>query len=244
MNVPMGEGRGRLFWGRSPSCMLSAVNHRRFVSSGAKSGMWAPVVLRFSLLFTLFAFPASSFSAAEDLSAQIEAMKSAYAASGSIVAIDRYRIVIEPRMPSPLCALPMNRDGKTAWNYYTFPLASITISLSDVEETQIAEDRVFTTANAAATYKPGDQGDAIMVVIAVVPGKQFHTLVYDREKFERLGPGPHASGEYGQAPDDTEAFGLTFSDPTAARAFEAALKDAVIQAKYSKRFQQIQKQSN
>lgn len=138
----------------------------------------------------------------------------------------------------------MNKDGKTAWAYYTFPLASITISLSDVDETQIAEDRVFTTANAAATYKPGAQGDAIMVVIAVVPGKQFHTLVYDREKFQHLGPGPHASREYGQAPDDTEAFGLTFSDPAAARAFEAALKEAVIQVKYSKRFQQIQTQTN
>lgn len=199
---------------------------------------------KFLLLLPLLVLLASSFSRGEDLSAQVEAMKNAYAASGNIVAIDRYRIVIEPRMPSPLCALPMNRDGKTAWNYYTFPLSSITVSLSDVDETQIAEDRVFTTPNAAASYKPGDQGDATMVIIAVVHGKQFHTLIYDREKFESLGPGPHAASEYGQAPDDTEAFGLTFSDPADARAFEAALKDAVIQVKYSKKIQQLQKPTN
>jgi hypothetical protein len=64
-----------------------------------------------------------------------------------------------------------------------------------------------------------------------MPGKQFHTLIYDRDRFSKLGPGPHSSREYGQAPDDTMAFGLTFHDPEAARAFELALKEAVIMAK-------------
>jgi hypothetical protein len=167
----------------------------------------------------------------QDLPTSIQAMKNSYAASGSIVVLDKSTIVIEPKMPAPLCALPKNQDGKTSWSFYTFPLASITVPLAEVDETLISEDRVFTDLNVTKTYKPGDVGDTTMVVVAVVPGKQFHTLLYDRDKFTRLGPGPHSSSEYGQAPDDTEAFALTFSDPAAARTFEIALKDAVILAR-------------
>lgn len=158
-------------------------------------------------------------------------MKVAYSSSGSIIALDGDSIVITPKMPSPICGLLMNRDGKTNWAYYTFPLASITVPLSAVDESQIADNRVFTDPNVADHYKPGDVGDATMVVISGMPGKQFHTLIYDREKFAQLGPGPHSSREYGQAPDDTIAFGLTFSDAQAAQSFEIALKEAVTLAK-------------
>ena len=168
---------------------------------------------------------------AQNISPSIQAMKSAYVGSGSIVVVSEDSIVIEPKMPSPVCALPLNKDGKTAWSFYTFPLSSITVPLSQVDETLLAEDRVFTDPEVAQKYKPGQVGDTTMVVISVVRGKRFHTLTYDREKLARLGPGPHSSAEYGQAPDDTEAFGLTFSDPAAARTFELALKDAVVAAK-------------
>jgi hypothetical protein len=168
---------------------------------------------------------------AQNLATHIETLKSSYASSGTIVVIDDHTIVIEPRMPSPLCAMPLNRDGKTIWNYYAFPLASIVVPLASVDETLISEDLVFTNPDAAKGYKPGDQGDTTMVVIAGVAGKQFHTMIYDREKLASLGPGPHSSSEYGQGPDDTAAFGLTFTDRAQARAFEMALKDAVILAK-------------
>lgn len=167
----------------------------------------------------------------QGLPSNIQAMKGAYASSGSIIALDKDTIVIEPKMPAPLCALPKNQDGKTIWSFYTFPLASITVPLAEVDETLISEDRVFTDLNVTKTYKPGDVGDATMVVVAVVPGKQFHTLLYDRDKFTRLGPGPHLTSEYGQASDNTEAFALTFSDPAAARTFALALRSAVILAK-------------
>jgi hypothetical protein len=167
----------------------------------------------------------------QGLPSNIQAMKGAYAGSGSIVVLDKGTIVIEPKMPAPLCALPKNLDGKTIWSFYTFPLASITVPLAEVDETLISEDRVFTDLNMTKTYKPGDVGDATMVVVAGVPGKQFHTLLYDRDKFTRLGPGPHSTSEYGQAPDNTEAFALTFSDPAAARTFALALRNAVLLAK-------------
>jgi hypothetical protein len=169
--------------------------------------------------------------AAQNLATHIETMKSSYASSGTIVVVDDRTIVIEPRMPSPILALPVNKDGKTSWSYYAFPLASIVVPLAAVDETLISEDLVFTNPDAAKGYKPGDQGDTTMVVIAGVPGKQFHTMIYDRDKLASLGPGPHSSAEYGQGPDDTAAFGLTFSDRAQARAFELALKDAVILAK-------------
>lgn len=158
-------------------------------------------------------------------------MKHAYAASGSIVALDDHTLLIEPNMPGPLCALPTNEGGKTTWSFYTFPLASITVPLALVDETLIGEDIVFTNPDATKGYKPGDTGDTTMVVIAGAPGKQFHTLTYDRDKLAHLGPGPHDGSAYGQAPDDTEAFGLMFSDHAAARAFETALRNAVILAK-------------
>ena len=161
-------------------------------------------------------------------------MKSAYVESGSIVAVGENSIVIQPNMPSPVCGLPLNKDGKTAWSFYTFPLASITVPLDQVDETLLAEDRVFTDPQVAQKYKPGQVGETTMVVISVIPGKRFHTLIYDREKLARLGPGPHSSKEYGQVPDDTEAFGLTFSDPAAARTFALALKEAVIAVKLEK----------
>ncbi len=168
---------------------------------------------------------------AQDISSSVQTMQSAYAASGSIVLLNRNTIVIEPHMPAPLCALPKIQDGATRWSLYTFPLSSITVPLAQVDETLIAEDRVFSNPDALRTYKPGDQGDSAMVVVAGVAGKQFHTLIYDVDKFQRLGPGPHSASEYNQAPDDTVAFGLTFSDPAAAHAFAIAFRNAVMEAK-------------
>ena len=71
---------------------------------------------------------------AQNLSSNIQLMKNAYAGSGSIVALGEDAIVIEPKMPSPVCGLPLNKDGKTAWSYYTFPLSSITVPLAQVED--------------------------------------------------------------------------------------------------------------
>jgi len=168
---------------------------------------------------------------AQNLASYFQTMKTSYAASGTIVVVDDRTILIEPRMPSPVCALPVNKGGKTTWSYYAFPLASVVLPLAAVDESLISEDLVFTNPDAQKEYKPGDSGDTTMVVIASVPGKQFHTMIYDREKLASLGPGPHSSSEYGQGPDDTEAFGLTFSDRAQAQAFEVALKDAVLLSK-------------
>jgi hypothetical protein len=174
---------------------------------------------------------AVAFCPAQDLASSIQAMKSAYAASGNMTAIDSQTILIEPRMPAPLCAVPKDADGQTTWRYYSFPLSSITLPLADVDEKLIGEDEVFTSPDAAKTYKPGQAGDTTLVIIAGIPGKEFHTLLYDRDKFIQLGPGPHASREYSQRPDDTEAFALAFSDRAAAQSFAAALKKAVLLAR-------------
>jgi hypothetical protein len=184
-------------------------------------------------LFLPLLFLSASCSAllGQDLSTDIQAMKASYAGSGSIVMLDDGTISIQPKMPAPLCAMPKNEDGKTTWLYYTFPLSSIRVPLTEVDETLILEDRVFTSLDATKAYKPGDVGDTTMIVVSSKPGKQFHTLMYDLEKFLHLGPGPHSSSDYGQAPDDTQAFGLTFADPAAAHSFEVALKEAVILAK-------------
>jgi hypothetical protein len=190
----------------------------------------APALL-YSLALSVTAATAQSVPANPGIPPNLEVMKSTYTASGNIVVLDKNTIVIEPRMPAQFCALPKNQNGQTTWSFYTFPLASITVHLSEVDETLITEDRVFSSPDATRNYKPGDVGDATMVVVAGVPGKQFHTLIYDLDKFAHLGPGPHSSKEYGQAPDETEAFGLTFSDPAAARSFAIALKNAVILAK-------------
>lgn len=155
----------------------------------------------------------------------------AYAGSGSIVAAGAGTLLIEPRMPAPLCAIPQDAGGQTTWRYYSFPLAFITLPLADVDEKLIGEDEVFTSPDAAKTYKPGQAGDTTLVIIAVIPGKQFHTLLYDRDKYMQLGPGPHAGSEYGQRPDDTEAFALAFPDRASARSFAAALKQAVLLAR-------------
>ena len=184
---------------------------------------------RFPALVCALAF--GSFSYGQDIGAQIKAMKTSYTASGSIVAVADRTLVIEPNMPGPVCALPRIEGGKTSWSYFAFPLASITVPLAMVDESSISEDRVFTDPDAAKAYKPGRVGDTTMVVVMSEPGKQFHTLMYDREKLTHLGPGVHNSKAYGQAPDDVEAFGLTFADEAAARAFVDALKNAVAMAK-------------
>jgi hypothetical protein len=169
--------------------------------------------------------------AAQNLASKIQIMKNSYAPSGNIIVVNDHTIVIEPTMPGPMCALPMNKDGKITWAYYTFPLASIEVPLASIDETLISDNLVFTDPNATKGYKPGDVGDTTMVVIAGIPGKQFHTVTYDRDKLATLGPGPHSSSAYGQAADDTEAFGLTFADRASARAFEVALRGAVLLAK-------------
>jgi hypothetical protein len=161
----------------------------------------------------------------------LQEMKSSYAASGSLLALDGRTLLIEPTMPGPVCALPKNTGGKTTWSFYSFPLSSITVPLSSIDESLIGEDVVFTGSDAKEAYKPGNVGDTTMVVIVSVPGKQFHALTYDRERLIRLGPGPHDPSAYGQEEDDVEAFGLTFADHAAARAFEAALKIAIVLSK-------------
>lgn len=168
---------------------------------------------------------------AQDLHSRMEQMKTAYTASGSIVALDGQTLVIEPNMPGPICALPREEDGKITWYRYAFPLSSITVPLTEVDESVLSEDRVFTNPDATKAYKAGDKGDTTMIVIVGMPGKTFRALVYDREKLSHLGPGPHSSSEYGQMQDQVEAFGLVFNDTAAAHDFVAALKNAVILAK-------------
>lgn len=168
---------------------------------------------------------------AQDLRSRMEQMKTAYTASGSIVVLDGQTLIIEPNMPAPICALPRQEDGKTTWYRYAFPLSSITVPLTEVDESIVSEDRVFTDPNAASAYKPGDKGETTMVVIVGMPGKKFRALLYDRDKLEHLGPGPHNSSEYGQMQDQVEAFGLVFADSAAANDFVGALKNAVMMAK-------------
>lgn len=168
---------------------------------------------------------------AQDLRSHMEQMKTAYTASGSIVVLDGQTLVIEPNMPAPICALPRQEDGKITWYRYAFPLSSITVPLTEVDESVVSEDRVFTNPEATKAYKPGDKGETTMVVIVGMPGKKFRALIYDRDKLEHLTPGPHSSSEYGQVQDQVEAFGLVFTDDAAAHDFIAALKNAVIMAK-------------
>jgi hypothetical protein len=168
---------------------------------------------------------------AQDLVTNLQTMKSAYAGSGNIVAVDSQTLVITPKMPAPLCAVPKFEDGKMTWQYYAFPLSSITVPLNIIDEKLIGDQMVFTNPDVASTYKPGDVGDMTIVIIAGVVGKQFHTLLYDRDKFVHLGPGPHTASEYGQMPDDTEAFALAFPDQISARSFEKALRNAVLLTK-------------
>jgi hypothetical protein len=170
-------------------------------------------------------------SSAQDLLSRVEQMKTAYTASGSIVALDGQTLVIEPNMPAPVCALPREEDGKIAWYRYAFPLASITVPLTDVDASLMSEDRVFTHPEALSAYKPGDKGDTVMVVVVGMPGKKFPALIYDRDKLQHLGPGPHRSSDYGQVQDKVEAFGLTFNDTAAAHEFVTALRNAVMMAK-------------
>jgi hypothetical protein len=168
---------------------------------------------------------------AQDIRSRMNEMKTAYTASGSIVVLDGQTLVIEPNMPGPICALPRQEDGKTTWYRYAFPLASITVPLTSVDENIVSEDRVFTNPSAPQAYRPGDQGDAIMIVVVGMPGKKFPALIYDRDKLAHLSPGPHSSSDYGQVQDQVEAFGLTFADSAAAHEFVSALRNAVILAK-------------
>ncbi len=168
---------------------------------------------------------------AQDVRSRMDAMKTAYSASGSIVVLDGQTLLIEPKMPAPICALPRQEDGGIAWYRYAFPLASITVPLTAVDENIVSEDLVFTDPAAPQAYKPGDKGDTTMIVVVSTPGKKFAALVYDREKLENLGPGPHRSSEYGQFQDQVEAFGLTFADNAAAHQFVTELRNAVRLAK-------------
>jgi hypothetical protein len=170
-------------------------------------------------------------SSAQDIRSRVDQMKIAYTTSGSIIALDGQTLVIEPNMPAPVCALPREEDGKIEWYRYAFPLASITVPLADVDASLMSEDRVFTNPQAPSDYRPGDKGDAVMVVVMGMPGKKFSALVYDRDKLAHLGPGPHRSSDYGQVQDQVEAFGLTFTNTAAAHEFITALRNAVMMAK-------------
>jgi hypothetical protein len=194
--------------GISSSRESSDSHHLPAARIGQKSGLRAPVVKRSSIFLLSILFFVPSLSFGQNLSTKIQLMKAAYSSSGSLIALDGDSIVISPKMPSPICGMLMNKEGKPGWSFYTFPLASITVPLSAVDESLIVDNLVFTDPNVVSHYKPGDVGETTMVIISGMPGS-----------------------EYGQAADDTLAFGLTFSDPESAHAFELALKDAVMLAK-------------
>jgi hypothetical protein len=183
-------------------------------------------------LYAAYCVLLSSFTClAQDLPLRIQEMKNAYSLSGSIAVLDGKTLVIQPNMPGPICGVPKSDAGKTTWSFYGFPLASVTVPLALVDESLIAENQVFTSQDAPDAYKPGDVGDTTMIVVVGMPGKEFHAIMYDRDKLTHLGPGPHGASAYGETPDQVEAFGLTFSDPASARAFVTALKDAIHLAK-------------
>jgi hypothetical protein len=187
--------------------------------------------MKFRLLVLCGALLICANGIAQDVDPQVRQMKSAYASSGGIALLDDHTLLIQPNMPGPICALPRTKDGKTDWSFFAFPLATIKVPLGTVDEDLISEDMVFTRPDATESYKPGDMGDATMVVVMGVPGKRFHAVTYDREKLARLGSGPHSGASYGQSEDDVEAFGLTFPDQAAARAFILALRNAVTMVK-------------
>ena len=95
--------------------------------------------------------------------------------------------------------MPVNKDGKTSWNYYAFPLASIVVPLNAVDESLISEDLVFTESRRSQA--------ATSLVTQAIPrwssspvsrASSSTPCIYDRDKLASLGPGPHASPEYGQ----------------------------------------------
>jgi hypothetical protein len=192
---------------------------------------WSCLLPRLFAGFSLACLLAPTSTYAQNLRSNMEQMKTAYTASGSIVLLDSQTLIIEPNMPAPVCALPREEDGKIAWYRYAFPLSSITVSLTDVDESVLGEDQVFTKDQPPSAWKLGDKGDAIMVVVIGMPGKKFRALIYDRNKLAHLSPGPHSSSDYGQVPDQVEAFGLTFNDTAASHAFVTALRNAVTLAK-------------
>src|SRR3569833_2877514 len=104
--------------------------------------------------FLLGCLVVSAFtSRAQDIPSRMDEMKTAYTASGSIVVLDGQTLVIEPKMPGPICSLPRIEDGRTTRYRYAFPLASITVPLIAVDENVVSEDRVFTDPAAPQVYK-------------------------------------------------------------------------------------------
>ena len=91
-----------------------------------------PVMKKLTLSVFCFFVLSLVQCSAQDITQRIQAMKSAYSASGSIVTLDGRSIVIEPKMPSPVCGLAQMKDGKIAWTFYTVPLASVTVPLASV----------------------------------------------------------------------------------------------------------------
>ena len=95
-------------------------------------------------LFAVYCLLVSSISClSQNLDSRIQEMRKAYSSSGSIVLLDDKTVLIEPNMPGPICGVPKNEAGKTTWSFYTFPLASVTVPLAQIDESIIAEDLVF-----------------------------------------------------------------------------------------------------
>ena len=95
----------------------------------------------------------------------------------------------------------------------------------------MGEDRVFTNPDAPSAYKPGDKGDAVMVVVVGMPGKEIPRPDLRPREASHLGPGPHSGSDYGQVRTRSRPSALRSTTPPAAHAFVTALKNAVMLAK-------------
>ena len=160
----------------------------------------------------------------------IQALKSSYSASGNIVAVDAQTILIEPRMPAPLCAMPRTEAGRISWSYYAFPLASITVPLTAVDETPSPR-----TPSLRILRRQKTISQAMWATPRWLSLREYRTAVSHHHLRSRQAgaPRPRSALVSGVRAGPRRHRGIWshVSHRASARAFEMALRDAVLRAK-------------
>jgi len=159
-----------------------------------------------------------------------------YGTVGSVELVDNHFIHFLLTVPGPTIALPVGGGAtaqSTRWSTVALDFMSITADLKSLDEDHITEHPAF-SADGLANYRPGDEGDLTVVQFKSTDApSSISVTTCDREKVTKLprGASTATATQLGAETKTVEGAVLVFTDRNSARAFEKALRVAIVVAK-------------
>ncbi|HTU49831.1 MAG TPA: hypothetical protein VMF56_04510 [Acidobacteriaceae bacterium] len=169
----------------------------------------------------------------QNLQSYVSDMNKALGEHGSVVLFDGQTLVFSFVVPGPVFIFTDHDTGNpktTAWTAMSLDVESITANLKSLNEETISDWTAFSPPYFAI-YKPGDTGDETLVEFSTIRETLMSTVTVDRDKLAKLKPGNVTEQQLGAKTVPSKHAMIVFPDRLEARAFEKALRAAIVAAR-------------